>query len=162
MLRNAILWNELTQKGSLHGLCNDRDVVAIGPVVGVGQLGAEAVGRGGLQGVEIGERDPDVGQQVVHGDVLRRRDELGLALLPELITGSAFREKPSNVKNVNGEYYVDGTYSKTSLTKTGDSADETTASSVVENTTEQITKATTKAPTTNPPTTQESHVTTAP
>ena len=37
---------------------------------------------------------------------------------------ASFREKPSNVKNVNGEYYVDGTYSKTSLTKTGDSADE--------------------------------------
>ena len=43
---------------------------------------------------------------------------------------ASFREKPSNVKNVNGEYYVDGTYSKTSLTKTGDSADETTASCV--------------------------------
>ena len=68
---------------------------------------------------------------------------------------ASFREKPSNVKNVNGEYYVDGTYSKTSLTKTGDSADETTASSVVENTTEQITKATTKTQTTNPSTTQE-------
>ena len=73
------------------GLAVFGDVVAIGPVVGVGQLGAEAVGCGGLQGVEIGERDPGVGQQVVHGDVLRRRDELGLALLPELITGSAFR-----------------------------------------------------------------------
>ena len=69
---------------------------------------------------------------------------------------ASFREKPSNVKNVNGEYYVDGTYSKTSLTKTGDSADETTASSVVENTTEQITQATTKAPTTKPPTTPPS------
>ncbi len=69
---------------------------------------------------------------------------------------ASFREKPSNVKNVNGEYYVDGTYSKTSLTKTGDSADETTASSVVENTTEQITQATTKAPATKPPTTSSS------
>ncbi len=63
------------------------DVVA--PVVGVGRLGAEAA----FQGVEIGER----GQQVVHGDVLRRRDELGLALLPELITGSAFRSQSAQL-----------------------------------------------------------------
>ena len=67
------------------------DVVAIGLIAGIGQRGAEAVGRGGLQGVEIGERDPGIGQQVVYRDVVGRRDELGLALLPELITCSAFR-----------------------------------------------------------------------
>ena len=61
---------------------------------------------------------------------------------------ASFREMPDNVKNINGEYYVEGTYSKTSVTKTGGSADETTASSVAETTTEQITKATTQKETT--------------
>ena len=65
---------------------------------------------------------------------------------------ASFREKPENVKNINGEYYIEGTYSKTSLTKTGDTSDETTASSVIETTTEQITKAT-PTPTTTPPST---------
>ena len=73
------------------GLAVFGDVVAIGLVVGIGQLGAEAVGRGGLQGVEIGERDPGVGQQVVHGDIFRRGNKLGVGTLPELITGDAFR-----------------------------------------------------------------------
>ena len=63
----------------------------------------------------------------------------------------SFREKPDNVVSVNGEYYVEGTYSKTSLTQTGDSSDETTASSVIETTTEQITQATASEPSSKSP-----------
>lgn len=72
----------------------------------------------------------------------------------------SFKEKPSNVTTVNGEYYVEGTYSKTSLTKTGGSAAETSASSVVENTTEQITQATQH--TTEKATTKPAGTTTSP
>lgn len=68
----------------------------------------------------------------------------------------SFKEKPSNVTSVNGEYYVEGTYSKTSLSKTGGSGDGSAASSVVENTTERITQAT-QATQTQPTHTQPPH-----
>lgn len=62
----------------------------------------------------------------------------------------SFKSKPSNVTTVNGEYYIEGTYSKVSITKTGDSTED--ASSAVSSATEKITEATTKEPTTKPTT----------
>lgn len=80
----------------------------------------------------------------------------------------SFKEKPSNVTTVNGEYYIEGTYSKVSITKTGDSTDD--VSSAVSSATEKITEATTKESTTRqttestakPSTTQPTAPTTQP
>ena len=59
----------------------------------------------------------------------------------------SFKDKPSNVESVNGEYYVKGTYSKVSLKKTEQTETETEATT---------TEAPTTAPTTKPTTTSSS------
>jgi penicillin-binding protein 1A len=57
----------------------------------------------------------------------------------------SFKSKPSNVVSQNGEYYISGTYSKTSMTSTADSTEEVTI--IVEETVETVTQATTEATT---------------
>lgn len=60
------------------------------------------------------------------------------------IPRGSFREKPSNVVSVNGEYYTDGTYSRVSMTPSTTAPESTTAA-----------PSTTVAPTTNIPTTEQ-------
>ncbi len=54
----------------------------------------------------------------------------------------SFAEKPSNVTTVNGEYYIEGTYSNVSLSQSDDS-DSDTATSAASSATETISRATT-------------------
>ncbi len=64
----------------------------------------------------------------------------------------SFAEKPSDVTTVNGEYYIEGTYSNVSLSQSGDSGSDS-ATSAVSSATESISRATTTQP---EPTTPES------
>lgn len=68
----------------------------------------------------------------------------------------SFKEKPSNVITVNGEYYIDGTYSKVSIKKTDRSDNESSGSTSTESTIQKPSSETnssvTKPPTTSPPT----------
>ena len=60
------------------------------------------------------------------------------------IPRASFKSKPSNVETVNGEYYIKGTYSKVSITKTGDSTEA--ASTTVETIATTTREATTASP----------------
>lgn len=73
-------------------------------------------------------------------DIMRR-------VCADLPRGS-FGERPSNVTVVNGEYYIEGTYSDVTLKSSGDS---TQASSAASSASQAITDATTKAPTETQP-----------
>ena len=72
---------------------------------------------------------------------------------------ATFGEKPKNVTRVNGEYYIDGTYSKvvkkrSKTKKEKDDDDKTTTKATTKGATKATTKAPTQAPTTQAPTTQ--------
>ncbi len=68
------------------------------------------------------------------------------------IPRGSFREKPSNVVSVNGEYYTDGTYSRVSMTPSTTAPESTTAAP-------STTAPTTMAPTTEKPTESSSPTT---
>ena len=58
----------------------------------------------------------------------------------------SFRDRPSNVVTVNGEYYIEGTYSKVSMTPSTTESESTEAPTTTAPTTEPSTKPSTISP----------------